>query len=76
MSNFKFKNLACVLSSMLIFASVPYRVNSMGPGENQSASNLKSRILEAFEKSLHYLRKIITSYWKSHYILEEKKNLK
>ena len=49
MSNFKFKNLACVLSSMLIFASVPYRVNSMGPGENQSASNLKSRILEAFE---------------------------
>jgi hypothetical protein len=52
MSNFKFKNLACVLSSMLIFASVPYRVNSMGPGENQSASSLKSKILKAFDCSL------------------------
>lgn len=53
MSNFKFKKLACILSSMLIFASVPYRVNSMGPGENQSASNLKSRILEAFNCKVH-----------------------
>lgn len=51
MNNFKFKKLACVLSSMLIFASVPCRVNSMGPGENQSASSLKSKILKAFNCS-------------------------
>ena len=49
MSNFKFKKLACVLSSMLILASVPYSVSSMEPGNNQSVSNLKSRILGAFE---------------------------
>ena len=49
MSNFKFKKLACVLSSMLILASVSYRVNSMEPGKSQSVSDLKSRILEAFE---------------------------
>ncbi len=49
MSNFKFKNLACVLSSMLILASVSYRVSSMEPGKSESTSNLKSRILEAFE---------------------------
>lgn len=49
MSNFKFKKLACVLSSMLILASVSYRVNSMEPGKSQSVSDLKSRILKAFE---------------------------
>ena len=46
--NFKFKKLACVLSSMLILASVSYRVSSMEPGKSQSVLDLKSRILEAF----------------------------
>ena len=52
MSNFKFKKLACVLSSMLILASVPYRVNSLEPGKSQSVSSLKNKILEAFEYRL------------------------
>ena len=53
MNNFKFKKLACVLSSMLILASVSYRVNSMEPGKSQSVSDLKSRILEAFNCKVH-----------------------